>query len=286
MKHSSMNHSSINGCHAAPWLLIVFAVFAVFSSCKHDTLLTYEENNSVYFPHTNKVDSAVVDLTSGAFAYKEDSLLRIPVQLMGKVTPYDRPIDYRVDTAASTAREGTDIECLPSYIEAGKAAGYVRVRLINTTALQTNGDTLLARICLLPNDELRTEYNMHDLNRDAKDNLQFRVFLTSTLGGKPRLWRDENVSLLLNLSLGGNAYADIFSKQLYRLLLTVCEIPEELFFYTDEEWAAQTEPKGINLFAARFGGLGVIGMWKNMLITYLSNHPDEGRYENHKIIVY
>jgi hypothetical protein len=289
---TSLAMATASAFGVASFAMTTVLALGMFTSCDYDHLPTYEEAASVYFLQPSKVDSAIVDLTIGAFTLKDDSLLRIPIQLLGKVSLQDRPIAYQLLSDTSTAIEGTDIECLPSFIEAGKSSGYLNVRLKNSTALQERGDTLFALLQLLPNEYLRTDYNALYASKPGKNSLQFRVYITSRLGGKPRLWRMPGVGQLMNAGLGGNMNVDIYSDRLYKILLDVCNIPEELFDYTDEEYEASAgdnmDFKGKNMFYARFGTGGVVGYWAQQIAAYLAKHPEIGDYNaaTGKITIY
>jgi hypothetical protein len=268
------------------YILLFMLSTGIFLSCEPDHLDTYSSSDGVYFEHPKNVDSLSIDLTLGAFAFRDDSLLRIPICVMGNISVEDRAVDYQLDAALSTAQLAADIELLPSQIDAGKETGYLQVRLKNSDALKTGGDTLLAVIHLLPNTYFHTNYSMQNIDEEKKDNLRFRIFFSSLLGGKPRLWRGVQVSALLNLGFGGNPTEDVFSEKFYRLLLEQCQIPEELFNYTDQEWEEATEPKDYSIFASHFGGHGIVSMWKSILIHYLSANPEVGKYQGGKFIIY
>ena len=88
---------------------------------------------------------------------KNDSIIKIPIKLMGRVSETDRAVKVVMIPEESTATEGEDIEILSAYLPANSIFGNVEVRLKRTEAV--DNEMLFARIRLASNENFHTDYS-------------------------------------------------------------------------------------------------------------------------------
>ncbi|MDR0893395.1 MAG: DUF4843 domain-containing protein [Mediterranea sp.] len=191
--------------YALPWLALGV------SSCSHEDLPTYDDVNRVYFKYAGYPTG---NLNSDTFRYgvdnmtvnmgydipvKPDSIISIPVLLMGHTAPVAREMKVDLIPEESSAVLGEDLEIMPSYIGADTIAGYVNLKIKSSP--KSYQGTLLARIRLVPNENFYTDYVIVQADGASKNAVVFNVYFTST-SEAPEFWVDPNTTLQMKQLFG------------------------------------------------------------------------------------
>ncbi|MDU1890878.1 MAG: DUF4843 domain-containing protein [Dysgonomonas sp.] len=179
------------------YILPILLCAGIVVSCEHDKLDTYKEKDNIYFNYAEAsmyghlADSVNIRLGYD-FVPKDDSTVYIKVKVMGNTVNYDRTVNIKLVTGASTAKIGEDIELMHGTIPADSIRGFVGVKIKNTSKLSTN--TLLAELELVANDDFDTNYRqcgIKDLNDKGWNKATFyRVFFDAK-NEMPNLWADK-----------------------------------------------------------------------------------------------
>lgn len=174
------------------YILTVCSV-AMLCSCVEDDLTTYSSNDSIYFSPsvegavaTNPFDSLFYSLGLVPNSFT-DSLISIPVKVMGKVVDYDREFSVEL-SAGSTAVEGTNFEFANDLlIPAGQIAAEVQIRLFKTPDILE--DTVNIGLRLLSNEHFGTDMqnDFNELGEKELSHIDFDVYLTAVIT-QPRYW--------------------------------------------------------------------------------------------------
>ena len=115
--------------------LFLLALFA----CEEKDIHTYSGEDGIYFNKRERVGDILTDSTNFTFIYVDEgvneSVVSIPLQLVGKESPQDRPVNIKV--VGGTAVEGTDF-LLPSNpaMPADKSSFMLEVTLKRTSSLK------------------------------------------------------------------------------------------------------------------------------------------------------
>ncbi len=132
-------------------IISIFAFIVTMFSCQQREMMDYEGADGVWFciqPPTNTgfgdPDTwPAVDTSQMAFIKMDnsvnDTVVSIPVRVMGNIKDYDREFGVRV-AATSTVIEGEDYENVLSYytVPAGSDRGYVTVKFNRTDRMLTD----------------------------------------------------------------------------------------------------------------------------------------------------
>ncbi|MDU1891657.1 MAG: hypothetical protein E6767_13295 [Dysgonomonas sp.] len=276
------------------FLLAILTSLIFFVSCEEDKLDTYSVENNVYFIHAN--DSIVINLKgmeSGNFVYKTDSIFRIPVRIMGKVSDVDRNISAKATTKDDVknldsilmncpqAIYNTDFEILPSVIPANKETGYLNVKMKNSDKLKETGDTIAAVITLIANDDLKVNYSSEEALKGKKSSLIFRLFFYSNIAEAPRLWALSSKFVTSGVSV----YWGNYTPEKFALIVKACSLDPEIFEFTDEEYktinnittaSINITSGGIsNVWNDRFASFDVLSGWRRQIEKFMVMYPEE-----------
>ncbi|WP_200976046.1 DUF4843 domain-containing protein [Echinicola sp. 20G] len=174
-------------------IYLLLAIVACWS-CVEDELTTYESNkDSIYFTYskeghlaTSPFDSLFysVGLVPSGFT---DSLISIPVKIIGKTTDYDRAFSLELSDR-STAVEGTNFKFESELtIPAGEVSSEILVRLYKTPDIAE--DTVMLDFNLLPNDHFNTDMKslINQFGVEELSYINFEVYLTGTIT-EPAYW--------------------------------------------------------------------------------------------------
>lgn len=175
-------------------LFIAGALLLLMPSCSEDKLSLYEDVDRVFFAwaapdlgSARNENSGKVDLGYDN-PVKSDSIIKIKVRLMGKISAIDRPVTAELVQTESTAIYGEDIEFLPSVMPADSVNGYLLVKVKNSDKLTKL--TLLARIHLTPNEYFHTDMDAFKTRYEIMNGLEFNLRFDSKTE-IPNLWADS-----------------------------------------------------------------------------------------------
>lgn len=196
-------------------ILILFACgIAPFSACKEDKFITYKGGADLFFTYqrpsssygyafTYTVDgreftwktvqnSRPMDSIICSFALipenKRDSLILLPVSVMGSVSDVDRDIAYTV-TEGST--DASNFEVVRAYVPAGSQHGGIFIRLFRD-ALPTTNDWYRINLRLKENENFTLRYDSipYSTNTPVQTSVKdFRIRVINSLT-KPMYWLD------------------------------------------------------------------------------------------------
>jgi hypothetical protein len=190
--------------------IFILALFLA-SSCKKESLLTYNANDNIYFNYIANADPATnylgihVDSLNISFAFSsnalQDTIVRIPVAVTGVAKDYDRSYSVTADPS-STAVATTNYELPANFtLRAGKILDSVAVKFKRTADLKTKELSLMLR--LNENDQFKTQtkfrsrqiyYSSFIENTDTVRTLTFKMVISDKLVEGP-YWGDYSYYL-------------------------------------------------------------------------------------------
>ena len=175
------------------WCVYTFLFLGIgMVSCADEDLMTYEDVPRIYFKYADASSSDFgenEDQITVNMGYdrplKNDSIIKIPIKLMGRVSETDRAVKVVMIPEESTATEGEDIEILSAYLPANSIFGNVEVRLKRTEAV--DNEMLFARIRLASNENFHTDYSTSRYDKgNNRNGLIYSIYFTA-LAEKPSL---------------------------------------------------------------------------------------------------
>ncbi|NDV64619.1 DUF4843 domain-containing protein [Bacteroides sp. 224] len=253
------------------WWVCAFLLQGIgWASCADEDLITYEDVPRIYFKYADAVPSSLGDSDDQIIInmgydnpVKNDTIIRIPLKLMGKISEKDRVAKVVLIPEESTATEGEDIEILSAYLPAGSVYGIVEVKLNRTKAVDK--EMLLARIRLASNENFHTDYSkVLDDKHGVKNGLIYSIYFTA-LADKPGLWAASYSSMPLNGMFGP------YSKVKLDAICEACGLTRE-FFELDPD---DNDPTGEKTFDKRFPTemtYGLIALTNRYLAQYKKDH--------------
>lgn len=132
-------------------ILGIVSILGGLISCDEEKIASYSGEEGIYFNKQSVSEGqlGMVDSTNFTFAYVEEvqdsQLLQIPVQLVGRVVDYPRPVNIKVD--GGDAVEGVDYQLLLNQVlPAGADAFNFQVILKRTEALLVQEKTFTLSI--------------------------------------------------------------------------------------------------------------------------------------------
>ncbi len=257
------------------YILLTAAVGFMAFGCEQ-SLQTYDSGETpanIYFTFANydgqdnmlAVDSTSVSLLKSGVVMA-DSILEIPVSVMGLPVDYARAIAFRSiaqEGVTNEAVEDRDYELLPSEIMADSVRGVVRVKLLSSDALTAQGPLgLKFKLELLPNEHFRTDYKALNDPGVALDSTR-KVFNMSALNFKVYFNNDTEFSLLWDAQVNNQRATIVnnfgeFSNEKVALII-------ELSGKTYQDW--YPTPEYVRLKAPA-------GMWAQYVMQYLAVNND------------
>ena len=174
-------------------ILLLSGLLALFAwSCKTDELITFEGGITYihFYREGRGVDSLIYNFARrdpyAPFVYLERQ-----VRIAGDVMDIDRPIAAELVDTLSTAVLNEDIVIIPSYIMAGQARGWLRIRVYNTERIRES--RTLATIRLKENEHFRNDMTFVENQAGVStrvDAVRFRFFVENVIG-MPNLWAED-----------------------------------------------------------------------------------------------
>ncbi|MBD8487758.1 DUF4843 domain-containing protein [Echinicola sp. CAU 1574] len=173
--------------------IFLFIVIVMCWSCVEDELMTYTSStDSIYFTFSKKEEPAIpfdsiyysVGLVPADFT---DSLVSIPVKIMGNKKDYDRAFSVEL-SEKSTAVEGTNFKIENELvIPAGAVESAIQIRLFKTPDIAE--DTVMIGFDLLPNEYFNTEMKnyVNEFGEIEVSHVNFELYLTGTVS-EPQNW--------------------------------------------------------------------------------------------------
>lgn len=257
------------------WIYIFPLLSTMMASCSYEEVPTYKDVDRIFFKYAGERDeSDVVDKMSINLGYdkplKDDSIIAIPVKLMGNISNVNREVKAKLIAEESTAVEGEDIEILPSYLPAGGIVGSVFVKLKRTENIAAN--TLLARIHLVSNESFHTDYpTSYSDPRGDRNGLTFSLYFTA-LADKPGLWIAEGSRVMME------QFFSVYSNEKINLICEVCGFTRDYF----EIDPADNDPSGRATANKRFPNaitFGIISQVNRYLKAYKETHGGQPKLD-------
>jgi hypothetical protein len=154
----------------------------LLSSCKKSELITFKGENSLYFSKSS-VDSVSINFTLLSDEVK-DTLLKIPVGLLGAQLAADAAYNVIVDDKITTAVRGVDFQ-LPEQFNflAKRSTDTVRVKIFRTEKLSKSQHIISLE---LPSNPTFNN-SLMDINNAKNRSRTVRVFVTDVLA-PPMYW--------------------------------------------------------------------------------------------------
>lgn len=210
----------------------LFLCLTVLFSCKKSSLITYQGKHLLYFSIAS-VDSVSVNFSLLADA-KKDSVLKIPVAMMGNQLATDAVFDIGVNEQITTATRGTDFE-LPSQFS------FRAERSVDTVSLKINRTAKLASKSYVIGLELKSgaafNNNLLGINTAKNQDHKVRIFISDMLV-PTKGW------VTTSAQRGTDYYLGSFSKKKLQLVV-------QLYPY----WSFLEMYNGIDQYPSYFGNL-------------------------------
>lgn len=243
--------------------VFIACVFVTFAACKEDKLQGFQGGSDVYvtirrWPSAPKGQTKgytvsmpvpgqenevtwewkgriaeVIDSMAITFARMPagaDTIVLVPVSVMGSIAPYDR--DFSFDMKLTNATENVDFEILGSYIPAGRQAGGILVRMKDTN-LNLEADEYTIDFKLTANENFTVRYDSIARKEGIDENEPLVTTLGIRLKGvnnvqKPAWWGlDQSTK-----DVGYYYYGKWSSKKAF-ILTNEIGFPESDFFSAD-----------------------------------------------------
>lgn len=236
-------------------------------SCSKEDLLTYEDVDRIYFryadedPTGNPDNQKIINLGYD-IPLKDDSIVSIPIKLMGIVAKVDRAVKVDLMSEESSAVEGVDFDFISACLPADSIYGEVKLKLKRTERIAA--ETLLARIRLVSNENFHTDYSSLIVNgENDRNGLIYNLFFTS-LADRPSLWSASMSSMMLQ------SYFGPYSNEKVVVICEACGVTRD-FFEIDP---ADNDPTGRETVDKRIPGNMAYGMI-SQVNRYLKRWKDE-----------
>lgn len=172
-------------------ILFILTIF-MMPACQKDSIMTYDTSDHIYFDFRRDVKPAQnqpgypVDSLVYTFAYTDasvkETIIPIPVTVMGKPASEDRNYQLIVDAGAS-AQQGKHYEMSATVIHAGKLKDTLFLTLKRTADLQQS--TVQMTLRLQPNQHFGTGVEKRLSLGDTIPALAFRISVTDELSQGP-----------------------------------------------------------------------------------------------------
>lgn len=260
-----MKRNSLKWCGYALLFLCIGG-----ASCADEDLMTYEDVSRIYFKYADtsvfgeKDDQITVNMGYDR-PLKNDSIIKIPIKLMGRVSETDRTVKAVMIPEESTAIEGKDIEILSACLPANSIYGDVEVRLNRTETVDK--EMLFARIRLASNENFHTDYSISKQDNGNNGNgLVYSIYFTA-LAEKPSLWAASYSSKTLESTFG--TYSNVKMNVIYE----ACGVTREYFEIDPED----NDPTGNVTFTKRFSrevSFGMVSLINRYLTKYKKDHGE------------
>lgn len=260
--------------------ILFFIVSVLLLACSEEEVANYSSSDRIYFNNKSEPDSVIVNLKAADKpVYVDDTIIRIPVRLLGYSSNVDRAFTAEA-LDASTAVVGRDFEILPSYILADTNSGTLNVKLKNSDLLK-GGETLALYLMLRPNEFFDTDYSEDIATNKEYNNLYYKIFFYATVDVEPGLWKDYVRTASYGVSGGLKLYLGEYSLRKFEVFCTATGVPASLFEYTIQDLIDASGSSVVNfancekLFESRFGTLAnMSSRWYTLIDYYLSTHPE------------
>ncbi|SMC94054.1 DUF4843 domain-containing protein [Pedobacter africanus] len=189
--------------------MVPLFILITFFSCKKSDLITYEGKPALYF------SIASVDSLSVNFSLlpdeKKDSVLKIPVSLLGKQLDADATFDVLVNGQVTTAAGGTDYELSGQFsMKAKKSTDTVRIKILRTAKLTSKA--YVVGLELKPSAQFSN--NLLKINNAKNQDSRVRIFITDILA-PTKGW------LTTSGKLGTDYYLGRFTKKKLQLVVKI-----------------------------------------------------------------
>ncbi|MDR1762547.1 MAG: DUF4843 domain-containing protein [Dysgonamonadaceae bacterium] len=250
-------------------IILTALAATAFYSCEYETLPSYSADDQIYFSYADeRVPTYIVDSSFVRFGYdivvKADTIVWIEVKVQGKMTDYDRPVNFGLIAEQTTAQLGRDVELLPeiSLVPAGSVLGKIYLKLKNTAALDNN--MFVAAIELKENEYFKTDFvetsNATINKKGTINSTHFRIYFDNA-NEAPNFWVTSPYDGYLNLMFGR------YSKKKFAILCDLFGFDREYFSYD----ISLSSDAISALFNSRFTSVLSTG-WSRIFKLYLEDY--------------
>jgi len=175
-------------------ILVVVAFIALLPACKKQDIPSFDAAPSIYFLATAQWSGdPATDSLLTSFGYAADnvtdSIIKLPISVLGKTSPIDR--EYKVTAVASgtTAKAGYNYD-LPekTVIRAGLSTDSLTITIHRTPDILYNPLSLTLQ--LEPNDNFKTDMTMDTLDAVTGKPVYYTIFKVVMQDGltQPATW--------------------------------------------------------------------------------------------------
>lgn len=256
------------------------SLMMILGACNHEEVPTYYDVDRVYFAFAEKAGSQDFseDYMSISMGYdiplKDDSLVSVPIKIIGKTAAEDREVKVELVDEESTAIENEDIEILKAVIPANSVVGKVWLKLNRTEKIMNQN--LTARLRLVGNQNFHTDYTnvFSDKNGNSKNALIYTVHFTG-IADAPSLWVASASQGQMNGVFGA------YSREKLAVICEACGLTRDYFM------CEEGDPTGKATIQKRFPmdiTFGLCSMINRYLDNWLSTYGEPRRDENGEII--
>ena len=121
-----------------------FSFLLLFSSCKKEEIMSYEQSPSIYFGEDSRLYTFTENISRIEIGY---DTVKIPVQISGLATGYDRKVRMEAATSDTLNTAATNMYSIgEGYISKGMFKGYVPVRINYTKDLDDSVYVIRVRL--------------------------------------------------------------------------------------------------------------------------------------------
>ena len=228
-----------------PSIILILAAISVVLSCKKDDIDVYKmEDSAVSFVSTTNSFS-LRGLTEAL------DTLRVPLELVGPVADYDRPISVLIkDHERNTAKENADFRIIEAVVKAGAMSGYI---LVEVKKLQVNVDELVTTLQIQPNEYFRKGYSGFDATIVSWSETYARP-------AQEKVWRAWY-----------NFFCHGYSRNLHSVMITV--FGEEIETYSQQKPTEEEAAQGVVLQTITFW-YAASRTLREYVANYDKEHPD------------
>ncbi|NSL88856.1 DUF4843 domain-containing protein [Chitinophaga solisilvae] len=201
-------------------ILYCIMLLLLMQACKKSEIPFYSGSSDIYFSVINQQSRLSIDTTAITFSYnpeRNDSVILLPVRILGPVSPQERAFRCVViDTAKAAAKAGVHYDLPAAFvIPANAVSTTIRMVLHKTADMQQQNFSV--RLQLEANEHFTTnlKYAVIDRVNDRKVFLQQHVVVINDMLSKPPDWLDD--------------YYGVFTAKKLRLMCSILELPLNKF---------------------------------------------------------
>ena len=213
----------VRAMHTSPLgrcIVLMFVLVALFTSCEKSKLILFDQPTSVFFPHLenndrfrNNGDTLEIKFV---FIQGDETVVGIPIAIMGAPVDYDRPVSFIVVDSLSTAKEGIHYKLLPDYRSSIRAdRTHDSIRLVLMRAGNKGEAVVSLRLRLMPNEHFNTDFDSTmntATDQRMRSIIDYNIVVSDTLTA-PHVWTNPTMRPWTERHWG------VYSETKYRIIL-------------------------------------------------------------------